>query len=189
MGCSPLEPIPLRHLTRRNPAIAAPACLQAPAQPPISQRFRFEEGFSVDGNAAISLARVSVAAEIVDGDTCIPAVREEMQATGEPAPSLSSLKPLGQISESFILAVNHDGLWIIDQHVAHERVLFERILRQRTQQKVDSQRLLMPLVFELTPAQQAMFAEISEELNQNGFEAEPFGTRSIAVKVSAVNQR
>jgi DNA mismatch repair protein MutL len=82
------------------------------------------------------------------------------------------------------LAVNHDGLWIIDQHVAHERVLFEKVLRQRAEQKVESQRLLMPMVIELTPAQQAVFAEISDELTKNGFEAEPFGARSIAIKIS-----
>ena len=100
------------------------------------------------------------------------------------APSLASLKPLGQVRESFILAVNHEGLWIVDQHVAHERILFERILKQRAAQKVESQRLLMPLLLELTPAQQAVFSEISGELNQNGFEAEPFGARSIAIKVA-----
>jgi DNA mismatch repair protein MutL len=49
---------------------------------------------------------------------------------------------------------------------------------------VESQRLLMPLILELTPAQQAVFAEISDELTKNGFEAEPFGTRSLAVKVA-----
>ena len=76
------------------------------------------------------------------------------------------------------------GLWIIDQHVAHERVLFERILRQRAAQQVESQRLLMPLILELTPAQQAVFAEISDELAHNGFEAEPFGARSVAVKIA-----
>jgi DNA mismatch repair protein MutL len=80
--------------------------------------------------------------------------------------------------------VNHEGLWIIDQHVAHERVLFERVLRQRATLKSEGQRMLMPLVLELTPAQQAVFAEISAELNQNGFEAEPFGSRSIAIKVA-----
>jgi DNA mismatch repair protein MutL len=94
------------------------------------------------------------------------------------------LRPLGQIRNSFILAVNEDGLWIIDQHVAHERVLFERVLKQRAVQKVESQRLLMPIVLELTPAQQAVFAEIADELHYNGFEAEPFGARSVAVKVS-----
>ncbi len=80
--------------------------------------------------------------------------------------------------------MNHEGLWIIDQHVAHERVLFEKVLKQRAAQQVESQRLLMPLVIEITPAQQAVFADISDELNRNGFEVEPFGTRSIAVKVA-----
>jgi DNA mismatch repair protein MutL len=97
---------------------------------------------------------------------------------------LRTLRPLGQIRNSFILAVNEDGLWIIDQHVAHERVLFERVLRQRQTQQVESQRLLMPLVIELTPAQQAIFSDIAEELARNGFEAEPFGARSVAVKVA-----
>src|SRR5262249_31383758 len=83
-----------------------------------------------------------------------------------------------------ILAVNEDGLWIIDQHVAHERVLFEKVLRQRAAQQVESQRLLMPLVIELTPAQQAIFSDIAEELARNGFEAEPFGTRSVAIKMA-----
>ena len=99
-------------------------------------------------------------------------------------PALATLKPLGQIRESFILAVNREGLWIVDQHVAHERVLFEKVLKQRAAQKSESQRLLMPLVLELTPAQQAVFSEISDELNENGFEAEPFGARSIAIKVA-----
>src|SRR5207302_9001784 len=98
--------------------------------------------------------------------------------------SLSTLRPLGQIRNSFILAVNEDGLWIVDQHVAHERVLFERVLKQRAAHRVESQRLLMPIVLELSPAQQAVFAEISDELQHNGFEAEPFGARSVAVKVA-----
>ena len=102
----------------------------------------------------------------------------------ELAPSLATLKPLGQIRESFILAVNYEGLWIIDQHVAHERVLFEKILRQREIKKVESQHLLMPLLLELSPAQQAVFSDISDELSKNGFEAEPFGARSIAIKVA-----
>ncbi len=69
----------------------------------------------------------------------------EEEAAPDDVPLLATLKPLGQIRESFILAVNHDGLWIIDQHVAHERVLFEKVLRQRAAEKVESQRLLMPL--------------------------------------------
>ena len=66
---------------------------------------------------------------------------------------LGSLKPLAQLRESFILATGDDGLWIIDQHVAHERVLFEKILRDRQVEKVQRQRLLMPLLVELKPEQ------------------------------------
>jgi len=109
---------------------------------------------------------------------------DEPLPANDVVPSLSSLKPLGQLRESFILAINHEGLWIIDQHVAHERVLFEKVLKQRAQQQAESQRLLMPIVIELTPAQQAVFTEISDELQKNGFDAEPFGARSIAVKVA-----
>jgi DNA mismatch repair protein MutL len=161
--------------------------LQATTTPLITDRFQFgAEGIAIDGNAALSLARAPQ--PIVPGDTCAPPIPDEIELATDPnhdiAPLLATLKPLGQIRESFILAVNHEGLWIIDQHVAHERVLFEKVLKQRAAQKSESQRLLMPLVLELTPAQQAVFAEISDELNKNGFEAEPFGTRSIAIKVA-----
>lgn len=160
--------------------------LQSPILPPATERFQFgTEGIAVEANAAVPVARLPQ--EVVPGDNCAPAIPENIADELNPselAPSLATLKPLGQIRESFILAVNHEGLWIIDQHVAHERVLFEKILKQRTAQKMESQRLLMPLILELTPAQQAAFAEISDELNQNGFEAEPFGARSVAVKVA-----
>src|SRR6185437_3034308 len=92
--------------------------------------------------------------------------------------SLASLRPVGQLRDSFILAVNEEGLWIIDQHVAHERVLFEKILREREVEKVQRQRLLMPVLVDLLPEQMVTFAEISEELERNGFEAEPFGPKT-----------
>jgi DNA mismatch repair protein MutL len=100
--------------------------------------------------------------------------------------ALASLKPLGQLRESFILAVNEEGLWIVDQHVAHERVLFEKILRERKVEAVQRQRLLMPVLVELLPEQMVTFAEIAEELERNGFEAEPFGPRTLAVKATPV---
>ena len=106
---------------------------------------------------------------------------------GEPPASLNSLaslKPLGQLRESFILAVNDEGLWIVDQHVAHERVLFEKILREREVEKVERQRLLMPLLIELLPQQMVLFSDIAAELERNGFEVEPFGPHTIAVKAA-----
>ncbi len=162
--------------------------LQPPVPPPISAHFQFEGGIAVEANAAIPVARGTEKAPLqpnfqpVPDNQCAPSLD-----VGEEEPTLSALgtlRPLGQIRNSFILAVNQDGLWIIDQHVAHERVLFERVLKQRAAQQVESQRLLMPIVIELSPAQQAVFAEISGELQRNGFEAEPFGARSVAVKVA-----
>ena len=107
---------------------------------------------------------------------------------GEPANlnSLASLKPLGQLRESFILAVNDEGLWIVDQHVAHERVLFEKILREREVESVERQRLLMPLLVDLQPHQMVLFGAIAEELERNGFEVEPFGPHTLAVKAAPV---
>jgi len=98
--------------------------------------------------------------------------------------SLSDLRPLGQIHESFIIAVGRDGLWIIDQHVAHERILFEQVMKQRAAGRVEMQRLLMPLIVQLTPEQQIDYARIAEELHASGFETEPFGNRTIAVKAA-----
>jgi DNA mismatch repair protein MutL len=99
---------------------------------------------------------------------------------------LGSLRPLGQLRESFILATGTDGLWIIDQHVAHERILFENILRDRQVEKVMRQRLLMPLLVELKASQMVVFARIAEELERNGFEVEPFGPQTLAVKAAPV---
>jgi DNA mismatch repair protein MutL len=100
--------------------------------------------------------------------------------------SLATLRPLGQLRDSFILAVNEEGLWIVDQHVAHERVLFEKILRERTTEQVQRQRLLMPVLIDLLPEQMVTFAAIAEELERNGFEAEPFGPKTLAVKATPV---
>jgi DNA mismatch repair protein MutL len=97
---------------------------------------------------------------------------------------LSDLHPLGQIHESFIIAAGRDGLWIIDQHVAHERILFEQVMKQRASGRVETQRLLMPLILQLTAEQQIDYARIAEELHASGFETEPFGNRTIAVKAA-----
>ena len=99
---------------------------------------------------------------------------------------LGSLRPLAQLRESFILAAGDDGLWIIDQHVAHERILFEKILRERQVERVQRQRLLMPMLVELQPWQMVVFARIAEELDRNGFEVEPFGPHTLAVKAAPV---
>ena len=112
----------------------------------------------------------------------VPETHGEFPSESLPATAslsaLSDLRPLGQIHNSFIIAAGRDGLWIIDQHVAHERILFEKVLKERAAGNVDVQRLLMPLILQLTAEQQIEFARIADELESMGFEAEPFGNRT-----------
>ncbi|MGH9523463.1 MAG: DNA mismatch repair endonuclease MutL [Terriglobales bacterium] len=154
--------------------------LSAAELPPLPGRLDFSGGFDVEANAAIPVARFPRQTFIPDNG-CSPVLGEE---PAEDLQGLASLKPVGQVRDSFILATNGEGLWIIDQHVAHERVLFEKVLKQRAAMQVETQRLLLPIIVELTPAQQAIFAEICDELRINGFDAEPFGSRTIAVKTA-----
>ncbi len=176
-------------------AADAAFALQAPEPPPFTSHLQFEGlGISVEANAAIPVARfgpqtfggaaqTAPSASVPPTNGCSTVLPDDDAAIG--LESLATLKPLGQIRDSFILAVNSQGLWIIDQHVAHERVLFEKICRQRLAAAPEKQQLLMPLIVELTPSQMAVFAEISDELSLNGFDVEPFGTRTIAVKSTA----
>src|SRR5260370_5357469 len=165
--------------------------LHAPALPPRNESFSFQEGISIDANAAASMLAPGPAGLVLEtrnGSSWCGGIavteREVAQDQSEGPIALGNLKPLGQIRDSFIIAADPSGLWIIDQHVAHERVLFERILRQRETRHVESQRLLLPLIVELTAGQQAGFAEISDELRHKRFEVEPFGAGTIAVKAA-----
>lgn len=95
--------------------------------------------------------------------------------------ALKPMKPLGQFRHTYILAVDQDGLAIIDQHVAHERVLYERIYERLASGRLQSQRLLTPLVFEVDPSQLAGLDAHAADLERLGFEVEPFGGKSVRV--------
>ena len=144
---------------------------------PEAQRFHFEPG------SAIELVGAVASTVAYAGAAAAPAATSAGAWPAAPA-DLAELKPLGQVNASFIVAVNGDGLWIIDQHVAHERVLFEQHLRARREGKVGGQRLLVPLVAELSPRQLVIFERIAEELRENGFEVEPIGPRSVAIQAA-----
>jgi DNA mismatch repair protein MutL len=147
----------------------------APEQP-IVQRLNFESGEAIDLPAGMPTSL----------DSCGQPIAGESETAGAlPAPEdIGSLKPLGQINASYIVAVNTEGLWIIDQHVAHERVLFEKHLAARRAGTVEGQRLLMPIVAGLSPRQIVIFEQIGEELRANGFEAEMMGPRSVAISAA-----
>jgi DNA mismatch repair protein MutL len=168
---------------------------------PIPGRLVFEDG-PPEADRAVSSPLAQAAAVLLSGSepdshSCGSEARNGLHGSGGAAQieaeqaatnlnHLGSLRPLGQLRESFILAAGEQGLWIIDQHVAHERVLFEKILRDREVERVQRQRLLMPLLVELKPAQMVVFAQIADELNRNGFEVEPFGPQTLAVKAAPV---
>jgi DNA mismatch repair protein MutL len=98
--------------------------------------------------------------------------------------SLDTMIPLGQFRDTFIVAIDDEGIAIIDQHVAHERVLFERVMQRLTAGPLESQRLLVPLIIDVPPAAcQALLGRVAE-LERLGYEVEPFGEST--VKVSAV---
>jgi DNA mismatch repair protein MutL len=103
------------------------------------------------------------------------------EAASVSPPDLRPMVPLGQFRDTFIIAVDQDGIAIIDQHVAHERVLFERITERLSTGRLESQRLLEPILIEMPPgARQALIAH-STDLDRLGFEIEEFGGDTLRV--------
>jgi DNA mismatch repair protein MutL len=92
------------------------------------------------------------------------------------------LRVLGQISASYIIAEGPDGMYLIDQHAAHERVLYERILAQLRDRAVDRQALLDPLIVDLAPHEMAAFERSTAELAEIGFEIERWDGGAVAVR-------
>jgi DNA mismatch repair protein MutL len=150
--------------------------LTAPPLAPEAQRLHFEAGTTI--------------AMDVEPERFAEQFREAATRAAQPgeapasAASLADLKPLGQVNSSFIVAVNGEGLWIIDQHVAHERILFEQHLRARREGMVSGQRLLQPIVVDLAPRQRVILEQIAEELSANGFDVTPMGGQSVAIQAA-----
>jgi DNA mismatch repair protein MutL len=163
-------PVPEMQGAPENPSALPEFTLRRPPSP--VPRFDFAD----------APAPYADAARLAVPDTHGPLFPGGVLPEPESLEALKDLRPLGQIHDSFIIAAGRDGLWIIDQHVAHERILFEQVLAARGRNAVETQGLLMPLVIQLSPAQQLEYARIAEELNALGFDTEPFGNRTIAVK-------
>jgi DNA mismatch repair protein MutL len=124
-----------------------------------------------------------VAASTLSGlpplDSALKFVREV------PVESLSpNIRPLGQLDESFIIATDNEGLLLIDQHVAHERVLFDKYRAMETARRPESQQMLIPETFDLTPAQAAAFETVADELETYGFELMRLSGRTVAIKAT-----
>jgi len=195
-GAAAIEPA---FLSSANPG-ALPGTLPGPPRAVIPTSFgdvaAAAEGFELSGAPDRPIAQrlqfdPTGASDYSLGpqDSVAPVIGDSVRAAETPgalpsAEDIADLKPLGQVNSSFIVAVNGEGLWIIDQHVAHERVLFEQHLRARREGALGGQRLLVPLIVELNPRQLAIFEQIGEELRANGFEAELMGARSVAIQAA-----
>ncbi|MEK6300989.1 MAG: DNA mismatch repair endonuclease MutL [Acidobacteriota bacterium] len=127
----------------------------------------------------------------------LPAAAKSSEPNGSPAEGLAGLasdaplpglghgiKPLGQIRDSYIVATDEEGLLLVDQHVAHERVLFEQFRDGRLARATNIQPLLIPATLDLSPAETESFAVIQEELEAIGIETMQLSGRTIAIKTT-----
>jgi DNA mismatch repair protein MutL len=138
----------------------------------------------------MTVPRVMRPPSVVDVPTFIPQkeplVRHEELFEGfAPRPSqgpLPILRVFGQLSAAYIIAEGPDGLYLIDQHAAHERVLFERVRAQQASRAVEVQGMLEPLTIEVTPRQEEMLRAGGEVLDSYGFAIEPFGPRTYLLR-------
>ncbi len=114
----------------------------------------------------------------------IAKVAAEPSEISPPLPwtSLPALRLLGQLNATYIVAEGPDGLYVIDQHAAHERIMYERVRRQQSGKGVDVQGLLEPITFEASPRQTALLKSHDEDLAAFGFSIEPFGATTYLVR-------
>jgi DNA mismatch repair protein MutL len=118
--------------------------------------------------------------------TVVPPVpsAEKFAREVEPESLSANIRPLGQLDESFIIATDDQGLLLIDQHVAHERILFDKYRALEAERRTDSQQLLVPETFDLTPAQSAVFDQLAPELEIYGFELMRLSGRTVAINAT-----
>jgi len=99
-----------------------------------------------------------------------------------PTLGLPVLRVLGQLANTYIIAEGPEGLYLIDQHAAHERILYDRILTQWSQKEIEVQGLLQPISCEISPRQEESLKANKDILTQFGFTIEPFGDRSYLIR-------
>ncbi|MBA2340428.1 MAG: DNA mismatch repair endonuclease MutL [Pyrinomonadaceae bacterium] len=154
-----------------------------------------EEAYAVDEVNRVSFPSQSVASQ---NQTQKPAAHQFNEGVERKLPQFVSaiglvqeaktetlspnIRPLGQLEESFIIATDADGLLLIDQHVAHERILFDKYNRLEAARESESQNLLLPETFDLTPAQAAAFDTVVAQLETYGFDLMRLSGRTVAIK-------
>jgi len=161
---------------------------QAPPPPPQS-RIEYQYQPPSGDEIARDVAAMLEEKEFVKSEFTEPVVppvpsAEKFTREVEQESLSSNIRPLGQLDESFIIATDEQGLLLIDQHVAHERVLFDKYRALEAARQTDSQQLLVPETFDLTPAQAAVFDNLAPELESYGFELMRLSGRTVAIKAT-----
>ncbi|HEX8472399.1 MAG TPA: DNA mismatch repair endonuclease MutL [Pyrinomonadaceae bacterium] len=141
---------------------------------------------SSDASSAVeaSVREASVAVEASARSATLPPLVSAAGLVREVPSEIeaSNIRPLGQISDSFIVAIDNEGLLLIDQHTAHERILFEKYRALEATRRAESQNLLLPETFDLTPAQVVAFDAVSGELEDYGFDLMRLSGRTVAIR-------
>ena len=197
----PPEPEPISFVAPQVPEVSEPIATATAAVSSVSPQPRIE---FVPPPPPLPRAPMSVPVE-PSGEEIARDLEEMIRAnpaprsvTSVPLPPLNSaekfarevtpeslstnIRPLGQLEESFIIATDDEGLLLIDQHVAHERILFDKYRALEAERRSESQQLLVPETFELTPAQAAVFDDLAPELENYGFELMRLSGRTVAIK-------
>jgi DNA mismatch repair protein MutL len=94
----------------------------------------------------------------------------------------AKIRPLAQLHDSFIIAVDDEGLLLVDQHVAHERILFDKFRKKETDRPIESQNLLLPETIDLSPAQSEAYKLVEDHLGELGFGLMQLSGRTVAIK-------
>jgi DNA mismatch repair protein MutL len=152
-----------------------------PPQPPPSPAIPIPSGDEIARDVA-EMLRVPSVKSVVP----LPPLNSAERLVREVKPEeiSTNIRPLGQLEESFIIATDDEGLLLIDQHVAHERVLFDKYRALEQERRTESQQLLVPETFDLTPAQTAVFDQLAPELEVYGFELMRLSGRTVAIKAT-----
>jgi DNA mismatch repair protein MutL len=180
----PPVPAPIMTATAAVSSIAPQPRIEfvpPPPPPPAPPRAPVEpSGDEIARDLEVMLQSVTQSVKSV----ALPPLNSAEKIAREVTPeSLSTnIRPLGQLEESFIIATDEEGLLLIDQHVAHERILFDKYRALEAERRTDSQQLLVPETFDLTPAQAAVFDDLVPELEVYGFELMRLSGRTVAIR-------
>ncbi|HEU4768043.1 MAG TPA: DNA mismatch repair endonuclease MutL [Pyrinomonadaceae bacterium] len=151
-----------------------------PSTPPPPSPIPIPSGDEIARDVAVMIQQTQSVKSVVPP---VPSA-EKFAREVEPESLSANIRPLGQLDESFIIATDDQGLLLIDQHVAHERILFDKYRALEAERRTDSQQLLVPETFDLTPAQSAVFDHLAPELENYGFELMRLSGRTVAINAT-----